>query len=288
MNSKPRQPDTGMSEDGVHVGVVDSSGEHDQTRWFWDHYDNAASQIIEFLIEDGLNIEGKQVADIGSGDGIIDLGVFHKAKPAKLVGYDVRPTDTKALRRTADAMTLSEPFPQPPALEFVASQENHIPADDNTFDFVFSWSVFEHVSAPVEMFGEVCRILKPDGVLFLQIWPLYFSEHGGHLWISYPTESFPHLVRSDDQIENDIVLKPATDPTRAAVDEHKSLNRLGIDDIQRAILAGGMAITKIFIDRETVHIPIQLAALPISQLGISGFRLLACPQSEQLYPRAVQ
>jgi hypothetical protein len=42
--------------------------EPDPERWFPDHYDGAASQIIDFIIADGIALAGKHVADIGSGD----------------------------------------------------------------------------------------------------------------------------------------------------------------------------------------------------------------------------
>lgn len=42
--------------------------------WFRDHYDQAASRVIEFLRLDDVSLEGKIVADIGTGDGILDLG----------------------------------------------------------------------------------------------------------------------------------------------------------------------------------------------------------------------
>lgn len=39
----------------------------------------------------------------------------------------------------------------------------HLPFDDNTFDFIFSHSVFEHVQNYEETVAEVARVLKPNG-----------------------------------------------------------------------------------------------------------------------------
>lgn len=248
--------------------------EHDHLKWFQDHYEDAPSQVIEFLSADGLSLEGATVADIGCGDGIIDLGVIHKAKPAKLVGFDVRETDVTALRRMSEVYEVDKPFPDDDQLTFLKSGATELPAPNNTFDFAFTWSVFEHVDRPVEMFREIRRILKPDGKLFLQIWPLYYSEHGGHLWLTY-RESFSHLLRSDEEIERTTHLEPATDPTRPGDDEYRSLNRLTIDDLQRALLAGGLLITKLQLQSETIHIPEEVALRPLSGLGISGVKLIA-------------
>lgn len=43
--------------------------------------------------------------------------------------------------------------------------ENYIlPFEDNTFDFIFSESVFEHVKNYAESISELARVLKPDGI----------------------------------------------------------------------------------------------------------------------------
>ncbi|KKK96705.1 hypothetical protein LCGC14_2660080 [marine sediment metagenome] len=252
--------------------------EHDHVRWFWEHYDDAAQQIVDFFADEGLELSGKWIADIGCGDGIIDLGVFHKSKPAKLVGYDVREPDPAALQRIVEAVGLDQPIPDDDHFALTASRETHLPAPNDTFDFAFSWSVFEHVSKPVEMFGEIRRVLKPTGALFLQVWPLYYSEHGGHLWLSYP-EGFSHLLREDEEIQGDVRFGPGTDPTRSGgAEEYGSLNRITIDDLQRALLAGGLIVTKLQLITETLHIPPAVALRPLSGLGISGVKLLAVPR----------
>jgi SAM-dependent methyltransferase len=252
--------------------------EHDHVKWFWDHYDGAAQQVIDFLAGDGLDLAGKQVCDIGCGDGIIDLGVFHKAKPAKIVGFDVRKPDRAALERLVGAVGLDKEIPDAESFALVESGQEDLPAPDDSFDFAFTWSAFEHVSKPIEMFSEIRRVLKPDGSLFLQLWPLYNSEHGGHLWLSY-SQSFAHLLQDDDTIRETVRFRPGTDPTRSGgEDEYLSLNRVTIDDLQRAILAGGMAITKFELMTEAAHLPESLSHHPLSSLGISGVKLIAAPK----------
>jgi len=41
-----------------------------------------------------------------------------------------------------------------------------LPFDDNTFDFIYSFSVFEHVQNYSESIAELARILKPDGICY--------------------------------------------------------------------------------------------------------------------------
>jgi SAM-dependent methyltransferase len=249
---------------------------HDPERWFPDHYEGAAGQIIDFITADGMTLAGKHLADIGSGDGIIDLGVLHKAEPAKIIGYDVNPTDPEELRRLASEAGVEEPFPEPDRLSFVQSETRRIPAASASFDVVYSWSTFEHVSHPTSMLAEVRRILRPHGVFFLQIWPLYYSMHGGHLWYSI-REAFPHLKLDVDEIRERVEGKPATDPRRDAWDEFQSLNRLTLDELDRSLLVAGLRTVKVEVMSETTHLPLEVGHVPLSALMISGVKLLAVP-----------
>ena len=250
--------------------------EHDPVRWWKEHYDDAAGQIVEFVVSDGVTLEGTVIADVGSGDGIIDLGVLHKAQPSKLVGYDLRPTDVDALRRSASAAGIAEPFPDPERFAFARSESDRISAPDRFFDLVYSWSVFEHVSLPVRMLQEIRRVLKDDGLVFLQIWPLFCSRHGGHAWMSNQ-EPFVHLRHSLFELRDELRGRQGTDPTRTADNEFESLNRLTLDQLQRALLLSHLRISKVELTAETIHIPPDLAHYPLADLVISGVKLLAAP-----------
>jgi SAM-dependent methyltransferase len=250
--------------------------EHDPVGWFADHFDVAAQEVIDFITSDRIELAGATVADVGSGDGIIDLGVALKARPAKLVGYDLKAVDPVALRRSMAAAGIQEQLPGEDVLAFMQSEPDHVPAPNDTFDVVFSWSAFEHISNPVAMLQEIYRILKSDGVFFLQLWPFFNSQHGGHLWLTVD-ESFAHLTRSPFELDRELKGKPATDPSRPADDEFRSLNRLTLDSLQRALLAAHLRIAKIELIAEAAHIPAELAHLPISELAVSGVKLLAVP-----------
>jgi SAM-dependent methyltransferase len=260
-------------DDTLPVGTPER---HDPERWFRDHYDAAASQIVEFIASDGIPLAGTHMADLGSGDGIIDLGVLHKAEPAKVVGYDVNATNVGELERAAAEAGVQAPFPDAERLAFVESEPNRIPAASESFDVVYSWSTFEHVSHPTTMLAEVRRILRPHGVFFLQIWPLYYSMHGGHLWFSIRTP-FPHLRMTPEEIRAAVEGKPATDPRRDAWDEFQSLNRLTLDELHRAMLVAGLRPAKVELTSEPVHLPLEVGHVPLSALAISGVKLLARP-----------
>lgn len=262
------------SDDEVVGSTGLSTAERDTSAWFAEHYKDAADQIIDFLAGDGISMAGSRVADVGCGDGIIDLGVAHKAEPARLVGFDVVPTDAGWLLDRARAEGVCEELP--PCLEFRTCGTRSLPADDGAFDFVFTWSAFEHVEDPVALFREIHRVLRPGGILMLQIWPLYHSEHGAHLWQCLP-DRFVHLLRSAEEVKAQVraTTRYPQDTVEEFLEVFDTLNRVTLDDLQRAMLAASLRVAKLEIQSETVHIPLELARRPLSQLGISGVKLLA-------------
>jgi SAM-dependent methyltransferase len=246
-------------------------GDEDPQVWFFEHFGTAADEVIAFL---DVPLSGKAVADIGCGDGIIDLGLVVKGQPTRLVGYDVRATDVDALRQAGTAAGVIDDLPE--ALSFVRSEPDLIPAGNDEFDIVVTWSVFEHVDNPVRMFSEIERVLKPDGILFLQLWPFFYSEHGGHLWPHYD-EPFPHLLKNDAQIRQHLNGRRGTDPSRDALNEYDSLNRLTADQLQAAISVSGLSVSKLELIGGAAHIPRELTHLPLTSVGIGGVKLLAVP-----------
>ncbi|HET9050796.1 MAG TPA: class I SAM-dependent methyltransferase [Candidatus Dormibacteraeota bacterium] len=241
--------------------------------WFWDHYDEAASKLIDFLAGYGVGLAGRDVADIGCGDGIIDLGIVHKAAPARLVGYDVNPTNLDHLRGECRREGISDALPE--SLEFAVCGETSIPAADSSFDAVVSWSAFEHIAEPTPVLREVRRILRPGGLVFIQVWPFYFSEHGSHLTEWFP-EGFAQLVHSRDEVEAR-VRGGATDPAWAEYMLNAHLNRITVDDLHRHLLTAGLRVAKLHLLSDAVHVPAALAHYPPSWIGVTGVLLLASP-----------
>lgn len=245
-----------------------------EDRWFADHID-AARQVIAFLGGDGLSMEGQQVADIGCGDGIIDLGLALEGKPARLVGYDLNLTDADGLLTRARDEGYADELPD--NLEFVGSGSDQVPADDASIDCLVSWSCFEHVSEPVAMATEMRRVIRPDGVLFLQLWPFYYSEHGGHLFDWYPG-GFAHLVNSDDELRRRLLEEDVKPHSEYIWNEFSNLNKITVDDLGEALHKGGFDVVKIELISNASHIPPEVSHLPLSHLLVSGIKLLARPR----------
>jgi ubiquinone/menaquinone biosynthesis C-methylase UbiE len=56
--------------------------------------------------------------------------------------------------------------------------------EDESFDFVFSYDAFEHVSSPDAVLKEAIRVVKKGGYIYFDFGPLYYSPFGEHAYAS--------------------------------------------------------------------------------------------------------
>lgn len=253
-----------------------TSPQNPDSQWFWEHYDQAAREIVDAFAAEKLSLRGARVADIGCGDGFIDLGVLHKARPRSLVGYDLNLTNTDYLKRRANEEGV---VPDLTGLEFIQSESVRLPGEDAAFDFVFSWSAFEHIARPIELLAEIHRILAPDGTFFLQLWPFYFSGRGSHLWEWFP-EDYHHLQQPECDVVRELKasgLKPP-DWTNIMSEEFQHLNKITVDELQRSMLAARFVVRKVELLTSVTRLSPELARYSWLDLAISGIKLIATPR----------
>ena len=91
------------------------------------------------------------VLDLGAGAGIVSQMNF-KGLAGKVCGVDLDP-------RVVDNPMLDEGR---------VSDAGEIPYGDGLFDVVISDNVLEHLDAPLAVYGEVARVLKPGGVFLFK------------------------------------------------------------------------------------------------------------------------
>ena len=108
-----------------------------ESTWFWDHFDVAPGQIEEFCVPSGVHLQGRDIADIGCGDGIMALGLVTRAQPRMLVGMDIKPVDLESLLERARRYGVANELPD--ALSFQRSDPERLPAEDDSFDVVYTW-----------------------------------------------------------------------------------------------------------------------------------------------------
>ncbi len=284
--NRPRVPCT--------IAIVQSPREllTKDDEWWESHAGEAVTEICTFLSESNVEIAGRRIADLGCGDGIITAALA--AKGAEVVGFDLELTDVELLGALATTHGVAIADLN---LEFRTAEPERLPASDHEFDLAVSWSVAEHVRQLDAFFAEARRIVKPFGHLFVQTWPLWYSEHGHHLWTWI--EPFDHLRYTRDQIiertsELQAVQVPVTidGVTVDTVDEYlratgmtrdewlgivkdvyDSCNQATLDDIQTAISNAGFQIAKIKLLTGALNIPPDLGILP-SHVAISGAEFL--------------
>lgn len=261
--------DSAPRVEGRHKGAA----EEDRKTWFLEHVTKPPQEIADFLAGTAVDIDGARILDVGCGDGMIDLGMVRKFRPYEFVGTDIFQTDVNDLAEMSRRFLGSE---LPDNLRFAECSETMLPFADSRFDFVMSWSVFEHVSDPVRVLSEIRRVLRPRGYMFLQIWPLYHSQRGSHLWKWYP-EGWEHLRRPHDDLRTELAsfTEDKSELREAMLTDLNTLNRITLSQLQNSITAAGLKIKRVSATADTIDVPEDLLRYSISDLMISEIKLLA-------------
>lgn len=248
-----------------------------QPQWWSEHHDGAANELLDFLRGDGIETVGRTLVDLGCGDGIITLGLARQGRFGTTLGLDLVEVDEAFLDAQAQAHGV-DPVGPDDHLTFARSEPNRIPLADDSVDVITAWSVFEHVDTPVDLLREVFRVLRPGGVIVIQVWPLWYSEHGSHLWPFFDGP-FVQLTRSDEEVETQLVERLPNRALAASMFElYKSCNGATVDDIQAALRTCDLFVAKAQLTGTTIHVPASLQHLPLSKLAIDGFKILAVKQ----------
>lgn len=249
----------------------------DRASWFYDHYYLATAQVAEFLAGDGIALDGSVVGDIGCGDGIIDLGLAVQHSAAMVYGFDQIETDVDALIQISAEFGVIDGLPA--NLQFHNLSDNDIPAfAEGICDVVLTWSVFEHAADPLALAYQVKRLLRKDGVAVIQVWPMWYSQHGAHLWKWFP-QGFVHLYENLPDLERYAREHPVGDSFWDVymLNTFRSCNRITVDEIQDSLVKAGLRVGRVQLISHAFHVPEQLQHVPISRLGIAGVMLLASP-----------
>jgi SAM-dependent methyltransferase len=223
----------------------------------------AANTMNEFGYAIGVRYKDTSCLDLGSGSGIVALGTAMQLG-ANVTGVDLFPTSYEALIEAALHHGISDAMAA--KVTFQASDAELSALPDGSFDHVYSTDVFEHVFEPVSLLRSVHRVLKPGGLFYLKIWPLWKSEWGAHLFEDF--ERFSHLVQSREEI-----LRGTKHPLHRI--SYDSCSRIELEDLQRALLTAGLTPVKIEMRALPIHIPDFAVHLSWTDIGIDGVTVLA-------------
>ena len=117
-------------------------------------YPGQSSNWDDYIFRDRIlsNLSPEAIIlDIGAGAGIVQQMNF-KGMVAKVCGIDLDP------RVECNPMLD----------EGKVSDAGHIPYPDAAFDVAFADNVMEHLTDPMAVLGEVCRVLRPGGVFLFK------------------------------------------------------------------------------------------------------------------------
>ena len=129
-----------------------------------------SAKVLKRLEWEKVPVRGR-VLDAGCGSGGIALSFAEECELA--VGLDIKNKFGEAGRKLASERGIENAV-------FVQGDGTALPFESGSFDLVLSHSVLEHVASAERYLGECHRVLREDGILFLQT-PPYLSFAGSHL-----------------------------------------------------------------------------------------------------------
>jgi SAM-dependent methyltransferase len=136
--------------------------------------EKAKEQLQTFLAECKVrDFRGKRILEIGFKNGVF-LDECVKAGLA--------PVGLEVVKSFCDDVKNKLPH-----LELILYDGGRFPVPDESFDFVVSFQVLEHVKSTEHIFNECIRVLRPGGIMYHVI-PNYHSFYEGHysvLWFPF-------------------------------------------------------------------------------------------------------
>jgi ubiquinone/menaquinone biosynthesis C-methylase UbiE len=122
---------------------------------------NAVNHLHRYALASSY-IKGKVVLDIASGEGYGSNLMSEVV--IKVFGVDI---DSDTIAEAKEKYKNGH-------LEFVVGSASDIPLDTNSVDVVVSFETLEHHDKHDEMFAEIKRVLKPDGLLIISTPDKYY------------------------------------------------------------------------------------------------------------------
>jgi SAM-dependent methyltransferase len=126
-----------------------------------------------------ISLRGADVLVLGAGRGD-ELGLWEEQRPRSLVATDY--------------FAQPAPWRTRPGVAFAQADVRRLPFAGASFDLVASTALLEHVDGVEDVVREMARVVRPDGLVFANFAPLYYTHGGAHFLGAYE-----HLWMSDDQ-----------------------------------------------------------------------------------------
>lgn len=234
----------------------------DETRitdeWFRAHFGYAAD-VVNAWLGQALDLRTAKLLNFGCGDGITDLSLVLRHGATTIHGVDIRREYAKLPRIAREQLGMRR-IPSGLTFETIAPgaqlSRRHVGLDG-----IMSWSTFEHVQRDqlLPILQDLNACLRPGGVFFLQIEPLFHSPYGSHLR-RYDEVPWHHLLVPEQDLWR--IIEAHQGPINAeevdfgfadfGVDgykrfvfkEYQQLNRLTADELVQLVMQAGFAVER--------------------------------------------
>ena len=226
--------------------------------WFRAHFDYAG-EVVHAWLAGALDVRRARLLNFGCGDGISDLALVLRHGATRIHGVDIRREYAKLPRIAHEQLGMAR-IPAALTFETIAPGAS-LEGDGAAFDGILSWSTFEHVQRDqlLPILRDLHACLRPGGVFFLQIEPLFYSPWGSHLR-RYIETPWQHLRVSEDELWREIQAHQgpiAADEVdfgfadfgvdgykRFVFEQYRELNHLTADELVALLVQAGFVVAR--------------------------------------------
>jgi ubiquinone/menaquinone biosynthesis C-methylase UbiE len=128
------------------------------------------------------------------GHRILELGCWDGMVSCALKNHGMAPT---AVDIRSDGF---DPRARAAGVRLLTMSASDLGFADESFDVVFSYDGFEHFLEPAASLVEMIRVTRPQGYIYLDFGPLYFSPLGAHIYRQV-TVPYCHLLFPSDVLQ---------------------------------------------------------------------------------------
>lgn len=218
--------------------------------------------IIADWVGKHTTLADAEILDFGCGEGITALGLALQYAPARVVGVDIMPDPERCFPVAKVELGLSA---LPDNLDLHRVEPGHLHNTSDRFDVIYSWSVFEHVDMRVidDVIELLYNSLKPDGVVFIQIAPLYYSSEGSHL-NDFIKEPWGHLLHQSNIYSSKLLGAENIDNAeirKSLMSTYMTLNRITAPELERRFKNKNFKVLRKYTTRDKIDPPKSLTEI---------------------------
>ncbi len=248
-----------------------------EAEWIRSHYYDVPRQTVEFCGD----LSGKCMLNLGCGEMLTDFGLLAQGV-AQIVGLDLHRRAPDHLEAAAEKLRkhgIVPPGDYKMRIVYRCYEGTRFPFDDGQFEFVFSWSAFEHVRDVPAVLSELHRVLSGGGRAFIQVYPWYRNHLGSHL-CDFIAEPYFHLTRQSDWVRGHVERYASEHPEQGGLvlnhmlPAYLSLNGYSADRFYRDVLAAGFRVAKARLLTNDLDISAAPPNVEFSDLMILGTMML--------------